>query len=231
MNNFIIDGIESNSTTMAFLHMTSSTGNSFCSGMYLGNGWILTAGHCVYGKILITALIGLSQVALNNLDKYKDVYIAIKKVVYPDFDDYTLKNDIALVKLNEEPNIKTMFLNNNSSNEAFGTKCKIIGYGTTHEFTHEGLGVLREAEVFIKNPDDYNEIVNENTNIIASGNIIDDSGYTTDTCAGDSGSPMLCNGKIVGVTSYGMGCGEPKYPGVYTKVSAFKDWIYTIISK
>lgn len=231
MSNFIIDGITSNSTTMVMLHMTSILGSSFCSGMYLGNGWVLTAGHCVFETILITALIGFSNVTLKNFENYDNLFIGVKKEIYPDYNDNTLKNDIALVKLNREPNIKTISLNNDQNNEAFGTECKITGYGTIHEYSREGLGVLREAKVYIKDPDDYTEIINEETNIIASGNEIDSSGFTTDTCSGDSGSPMICNGKIVGVTSYGMGCGEPKFPGVYTKVSAFKDWIYTIISK
>lgn len=58
-----------------------------------------------------------------------------------------------------------------------------------------------------------------------------------DTCSGDSGSPMLnSKGVQIGVVSYGGGpgekmegpgriCGDPDYPGVYTRVSAFKEFI------
>lgn len=58
-----------------------------------------------------------------------------------------------------------------------------------------------------------------------------------DTCSGDSGSPMIdSNGFQVGIVSYGGGpghamrgpgriCADPKYMGVYTRVSAFKDFI------
>ena len=45
-----------------------------------------------------------------------------------------------------------------------------------------------------------------------------------DTCQGDSGGPLVCDDFLVGVTSFGKGCGD--YPGVYTRVSAFYEWIW-----
>lgn len=49
---------------------------------------------------------------------------------------------------------------------------------------------------------------------------------------GDSGGPLqvsetsnLCIFYIVGVTSFGSGCGGKNTPGVYTRVSSYVDWI------
>jgi secreted trypsin-like serine protease len=64
-----------------------------------------------------------------------------------------------------------------------------------------------------------------------------DFNHPRDTCAGDSGSPMVDQrGVQVGIVSYGGGpgekmsgpgrqCGDPNYPGVYARVSAFADFI------
>lgn len=50
-----------------------------------------------------------------------------------------------------------------------------------------------------------------------------------DTCAGDSGGPAVYDNKIIGVVSFGKGCGTRRYPSVFSSVAKSKKWIKKVI--
>jgi trypsin len=43
--------------------------------------------------------------------------------------------------------------------------------------------------------------------------------------SGDSGGPLAQNGTLIGVVSFTIHCADPKYPTVFGKVSAVRDWL------
>lgn len=65
--------------------------------------------------------------------------------------------------------------------------------------------------------------------IICAGSLNGDK----DACGGDSGGPLMHeinednNYRVyqIGIVSYGFRCAEPGYPGVYTRITAYIDWI------
>lgn len=62
-----------------------------------------------------------------------------------------------------------------------------------------------------------------------TSNMLCAQGDGVDACDGDSGGPLILSRNsrdfLVGVVSWGIGCGGPKYPGVYVDINAVRPWI------
>lgn len=56
----------------------------------------------------------------------------------------------------------------------------------------------------------------------------------SDTCSGDSGGPLLCQMRgrwtVVGVTSFGDGCGRRGKYGIYASVANHVPWMMSVIT-
>lgn len=52
-----------------------------------------------------------------------------------------------------------------------------------------------------------------------------------DACQGDSGGPLLdeATSTLIGIVSWGWGCGDAGSPGAYSRVSLAIDWINSLL--
>uniref|UniRef100_A0A914V6H3 limulus clotting factor C n=2 Tax=Plectus sambesii TaxID=2011161 RepID=A0A914V6H3_9BILA len=206
-----------------------------CGGSVIDNGWVVTAGHCVYGSTnspsSFRVKVGVysedsSSESGEQVLEVQAIHLHPKYQANPD-----PQWDIALIELKTQVaytnHIQPVCLPSKDSTVVVEPNSAwVTGWGTT---TEDGSisKTLRQVKVPFVNPPtceiDYPHTINEEVMICAGQKNLD-------TCQGDSGGPLVVqnpNGTwyMYGLTSFGQGCAEYKHPGIYSRVTAYCDWI------
>jgi secreted trypsin-like serine protease len=195
-----------------------------CGGALTAPRVVLTAAHCVDRTGPETGI----QVTAGATDLRSPKAIVANSVYVtraPGFRNETFGDDWALIKLDRAVHLPTLALTRGAEQDT-GT-FTIMGWGLTRESAIDQQRRLRYARVpsvpgrtcaDAYRPLGVKVVVTES---ICAGT------RGTDSCQGDSGGPMVrrdAKGRWVqvGIVSWGLGCGRAGYPGVYTRISAFR---------
>ena len=213
-----------------------------CGGTLISSRTVLTAAHCVAGRqsSALTARLGEHDTSTTRDGQHTDVSVS-QIITHPGY--AKKQNDIALLTLSRpvpfSRRIQPVCLPAADADHT-GSSADLAGWGYT-EFNGEGTSVLQEVSLTVVNEQQcertYQKLRAFNTDfpggfqgtkLCANGA----DGASKDSCRGDSGGPLVYRTtvnprryQVIGVVSTGHGCGNPEYPGIYTKVSKYIPWI------
>uniref|UniRef100_Q2PQJ3 Thrombin-like enzyme BjussuSP-1 n=1 Tax=Bothrops jararacussu TaxID=8726 RepID=VSP1_BOTJR len=218
----VLGGDECDINEHPFLAFLYSHGY-FCGLTLINQEWVVTAAHCDSTNFQMQ--LGVHSKKVLNEDEQtrnpKEKFICPNKNM-----SEVLDKDIMLIKLDKpisnSKHIAPLSLPSNPP--SVGSVCRIMGWGsiTIPNETYPDVPYCANINLV-----DYEVCQGAYNGLPAKTTLcagVLEGGK--DTCVGDSGGPLICNGQFQGIVSYGAhSCGQGPKPGIYTNVFDYTDWI------
>ncbi|XP_023306033.2 trypsin eta-like [Lucilia cuprina] len=202
-----------------------------CSGTIYSSKVILTTATCLVG--LDTSRIHVKAGSSYRTQNDGYLYLVEKYIIHPDYNIWFMDNDLALLILAFDLTLslpKEIYpIDLISTMPEVNSSATIAGWGVTDSSANGQFSeILQIANVKIVDVLNCKRSYGENR---ISPAMLCAAGDDSDACLGDAGGALVYEDNAVGLISWGNGCANSDFPGVYTNLLYFKEWIENEVAK
>lgn len=234
----IIGGVDTRPGEFPWAAALEYLDSSYCGAVIVSDRIVLTAAHCLKKRVPIQVRVG----GHNTSEREGTELIPARAIVHPGYGKKSrnLGSDIAALRLIKR--IKFQEFEGRVAPACLYQPLRLVdhlpvvaaGWG----LTEEGGGEEKKSKVLQKVQLEVIPNVKcfKETGYRVIENYMDETmlcawGDKRDACGGDSGGPLAFwedetqKWLLVGIVSFGVGCGRRDYPGIYSSVASHLDWI------
>lgn len=200
-----------------------------CGGTLLRQNCVLTAAHCVVGTPANRLDIQAGTTVLSNRGQIAAVQSIFMSRQYR---KTTSHFDVAILRLRRPlRGLGVQLVTLGNDNLRPGQRARVYGWGKRNEDGKNAVALRAAVVRIIKRAQCNREYRQDGQGDLSRTMFCASSPGINDSCAGDSGGPLMFRGRQYGIVSWGIGCGRPNYPGVYTSIRAVRPWINRIVAQ
>nr|XP_016928491.1 seminase [Drosophila suzukii] len=202
-------------------------GTFYCGGSLVSSRHVVTAAHCLNGRSASRMTV---QGGVSKLSQTGVVRRVAKYFIPNSFSTSSLNWDVGVIRMQSTltgSGITTIPLC--TVQWTAGDYMRVSGWGTTRYGNSNSSNQLRTVRIQLIQKTTCQRAYQNRDTLSAAAFCARSNGR--DSCTGDSGGGAIFNNQLCGIVSWGLGCADSKYPGVYTSVHRTRSFIVNAMKK